>query len=105
MCVCVFFFCGKEGGGVLTKEKKHVKRQKRDENILSDEIFHLFAFFLIFVAVVCRRHFFFLRLYDYYENKNARNATHLHDLLGIPDDDDFEEKSFGEQQRDEADSF
>jgi hypothetical protein len=92
---------GKKGGGVLTKEKKHVKRQKRDEKILMK--FFIFSRFFNFRGCRLQTSLLFSTTTTT-TNKNARNATHLHDLLGIPDDD-FEEKSFGEQQRDEADSF
>ena len=90
MCI---FLCGKEGGGA---HKRKNTRQTTDEKI--ESIFHL-RFFNSWLSFTDVTSFF----YYYYENKNA-SATHLHDLLGIPDD--FEEKrASGGEQRDEAVSF
>jgi hypothetical protein len=58
----------KEGGGVLTKEKK-TRQTTEGEKILK---FHL-RVFLIFVAVVCRRHFFFY----YYDTRTKMRARRI----------------------------
>ena len=65
--MCVYFF--DVGKRVLTKEKKHVKQQMKTP----------FNSWLSLKILQTSLHF--------YTNKNA-SATHLHDLLGIPD---FEE--------------
>jgi len=98
----VYFFNVGKKGGVLTKEKKHVKQRMMKKS----RAFFICAFRVFFNFRGCRLQTSLLFLLLRYENKNA-SATHLHDLLGIPDIY-FEEKlcaSFGEQQRDEADSF
>ena len=90
----------KKKGGVLTKEKK-TRQTTEDEKILK------FFIRVFFNFRGCRLQTSLLFLLLRYENKNA-SATHLHDLLENIPGDDFEEKlcaSFGEQQRDEADSF
>ena len=86
---------------MLTKEKK-TRQTTEDEKILKFFIRVFFNFrgcrlqtSLLFSTTTTTT------------NKNA-SATHLHDLLENIPGDDFEEKlcaSFGEQQRDEADSF
>ena len=82
-------------GGLGCSQKK---KNNRDEKIDSA------VFSCVFLIRGCRvQTSLFFSTTTTTTNKNA-SATHLHDLLGIPDDD-FEEKSFGEQQRDEADSF
>ena len=86
---------------MLTKEKK-TRQTTTDEKILMKFFIRVFFNFR-----GCRLQTSLLFLLLRYENKNA-SATHLHDLLENIPGDDFEEKlcaSFGEQQRDEADSF
>ena len=85
---------------MLTKEKK-TRQTTEDEKILK------FFIRVFFNFRGCRLQTSLLFSTAYYEHKNA-SATHLHDLLENIPGDDFEEKlcaSFGEQQRDEADSF
>ena len=84
---------GKKGAGVLTKEKNN-----RDEKIDSA------VFICVFLIRGCRLQTSLLfSTTTPTTNKNA-SATHLHDLLGIPDD--FEEKrASGGEQRDEAVTF
>ena len=81
---------------MLTKEKKHANNSH--EKIDS-------AFFIcVFLTRGCRLQTSLLfSTTTTTTNKNA-SATHLHDLLGIPDD--FEEKrASGGEQRDEAVTF
>ena len=88
----------KEGGGAHKRKKNQTTE---DEKILK------FFIRVFFNFRGCRLQTSLLFLLLRYENKNA-SATHLHDLLENIPGDDFEEKlcaSFGEQQRDEADSF
>ena len=97
--MCVFFYEKKRRGGCSQKKKKHVKRLKMKKSKFFIRVFFNFR--------GCRLQTSLLFLLLRYENKNA-SATHLHDLLENIPGDDFEEKlcaSFGEQQRDEADSF
>lgn len=85
---------------MLTKEKK-TRQTTEDEKILK------FFIRVFFNFRGCRLQTSLLFSTTATTNKNA-SATHLHDLLENIPGDDFEEKlcaSFGEQQRDEADSF
>ena len=84
----------RRGGRGCSQKKKNNRDEKIDSAVFS----------CVFLIRGCRvQTSLFFSTTTTTTNKNA-SATHLHDLLGIPDD--FEEKrASGGEQRDEAVSF